>query len=1116
MKSNIKNIFLILTLFLAVSASAQDMRTISGKVIDAADGFPIPGATVYVDESSISNKTNQKGVIESASIGTVTDIDGSFELKINNNITSVRVTYMGYMPYSITISAQHVYSVALKSDTSELSEVVITGYQKIEKRKLTSAITKVEMSDIKQSGVASIDQMLIGQVSGVAVTQGTGSPGAVAKIRVRGTASLNGSQDPLWVLDGMPLESNDVPKNFDKDNIDVLTKFTIAGLNPEDIKDITILKDAAATAIYGARAANGVIVVTTKKGVRGKMKVNFSSNTFITQKPDFSKLNLLSSSQKVDLELSLATREDLTYRDGGGAISRILNQSNELAAFRSGGFSSLSFETQNAINTLRYNNTNWSDLIYQAAINQQYSLSFSGGGEKSDYYFSLGAFAEEGTTIGTGYDRYNLTLKNNFEVTDNLNVGVGLFGTQSKTTSYITDTDAYTSPSNYSRNVNPYLTLLNPDGSYNYDQDITGYSDRYVPFNILEERENTSYELKSRSIKAVLDVDYKIARGLSASSQLGLQFDNTASEKFADKNTYFTRKEKEKTRRYSNGDYVYFLPEGGIIQNTDTDFFQYNWKSMLNYSTTINQKHEIEAMGGLELRRNYNTAIATKGFGYDKKTLTTTQIIFPNESIANEAPYRTYQKFENENAFASFFGTASYTYDRKYTAFASVRYDGSDLFGVNPKYRYLPLWAISGSWLVSEEDFLADNKVISNLRVRASYGLQGNIDKNTSPFVVGEYKNTTILPGNSEPIITIISPPNDKLRWEKTANTNFGMDLGFFNNRISIITDFYGRKSIDLIGLQSLPVENGFEFTNSNWAQVTNKGFEISLATQNIKNEHFSWTTNINLSHNKSNVDRIQVRSNSYLPSKEGLPVNAVFALKTAGIDENGFPLFQNKNGEIVNSQTFFGLYDPYADFFPGEIAQSSLTAEETRDLFTYVGDLDPKYTGGIINTFKVNNFDLTIAASFNLKQTVVQRPAYNGTTVDRSQNYTTDILNAWSPTNTGSNLPGITSATSGSGDSWMAYQWYSGGNPIETYNLLDTWVHEMSYLRLSSIRLGYSLPTEATKRMLLDSVRFSVEGRNLFVISSDYKGYFNPETYGNIYAQPIPRSFSLGLNLTF
>lgn len=1111
-----KNLFYILSFFLALTGYAQETRTITGRVADAKDGLPIPGVTVYVESSSVSNSTSQKGVIESASIGTVTDFDGAFELKIKNNTTKIRVSYMGYQPYTIEITAQKAYKVFLKSDMSELDEVVVTGYQKIEKRKLTSAIAKVEMADIQQAGVASIDQMLIGQVSGVAVSQATGAPGVVAKIRVRGTASLSGSQDPLWVLDGLPLESNDVPKNYDKDNIDVLTNFSIAGLNPEDIKDITILKDAAATAIYGARAANGVIVVTTKKGKKGNMRVNFTANTFITQRPDFSKLNLLNSSQKVDLELALASREDLIYRDNGGQISRILNQADELVAYRSGGLTSLTPESQSSISALRNNNTNWGDLIYQDAVNQQYGLSLSGGGEKSDYYFSLGAYNEEGATIGTGYDRYNLTLKNNFEVTNKLNVGVGIFGTESTTKSYITDTDSFTSPSNYSRNVNPYQTVLNPDGSYNYDQDISGYSDRYVPFNIVEERENTSYELKSRSIKALFDVDYQITKKLKASSQIGLQFDNTSTEKFADKETYFTRKEREKTRRYSNGGYNYFLPDGGVIQNTNIDFFQYNWKTMLNYSTVLNGKHEIEVMAGSELRRNYNTSIATKGFGFDKTTLTTQQIIFPNQSVSNEAAYRTYQKTENENAFASFFATASYTYNRKYTFFGSVRYDGSDLFGADPKYKYLPLWAVSGSWSVSEEDFLKNNEVISNLRLRASYGLQGNIDKNTSPFVVGEFKNTTILPGQTEPIITILSPPNDKLRWEKTSNTNLGMDLGLFNNRINIITDVYGRKSTDLIGLQSLPLENGFEFTNANWAQVTNKGFEISLATQNINHPNFKWRTNINFSHNKSNVDRIQVRSNSYLPSREGLPVNAVFALKTAGIDDNGFPLFQNKKGEIVNTQTFFALFDPYADFFPGEISQSTLSAEETRDLFTYVGDLEPKFTGGITNTFKLYDFDLTVATSFNLKQTVVEKPSYNGTIVDRSQNYSTDILNAWSPENTSSNFPGITSKTSGSGDSWMAQQWYSGGNPIGTYNLLDTWVHEMSYMRISSIRLGYSLPKNATKKVFMDSVRFSIEGRNLFVISSDYNGYFDPETYGNIYSQPIARSFSIGCNLTF
>lgn len=1105
-----------LLLLLTIAGYAQETRTITGKVIDSQDQLPIPGTTIYAENTSVSNSTKQEGVIESASIGTITDMDGNFELKINKEIRTLRVSFIGYKPFTLEITAQKSYTISLKSDIDQLQEVVVTGYQKIEKRKLTAAVANVSMADIQQVGVASLDQLLVGQVSGVAVSPGTGAPGAAAKIRIRGTASLSGSQDPLWVLDGLPLESNDVPKNYDKDNIDLLTNYSIAGLNPDDIKDITILKDAAATAIYGARAANGVIVITTKKGRKGSMKINFNTNTFITQKPDFSKLNLMNSSHKVDLELAMAGRSDLTYRDSGGEITRILNGSNELDAFRTGGFSALNPNTQQSINALRKNNTNWGNLLYQTAVNTQHGLSLSGGGEKSDYYFSLGVYDEEGATIGTGFNRYNLTLKNNYELTDKFNIGISIFGAQSSTKSYITDTDGFTNPANYTRTVNPYLTPLNADGSYNYDKDISGYSDRYVPFNILEERENTSYELKNRAFKAIFDLDYKITKNLKASSQIGLQLDNTSSEKFADKETYFTRKEREKTRRYSNGSYNYFLPEGGIIQNTNADLFQYNWKTMLNYTTVFNEKHELDIMVGNELRRNYNTTIATKGFGFDPKTLTTTQIIFPNGDTAKDPDHTAYKKTQNENAYASFYATAAYTFDRKYTLFGSVRYDGSDLFGVDPKYKYLPLWAASGSWLVSEEEFLKDNPIISNLRLRASYGLQGNIDKGTSPFVVGKHENATILPGQTEGTIVILSPPNDKLRWEKTQNTNLGMDMGLFNNRINIITDVYGRKSSDLIGLRSLPLENGFEFTTLNWAQVTNKGFEIAVATKNIDQPNFKWTTNFNFSHNKSNVDRIEVQSNSYLPSKEGYPVNAIFALKTAGIDENGYPLFVNKKGETVNAQTFFDLFDVWADFFPGEFSQSKLDAEATRDLFTYAGDLDPKFTGGFTNTFKIHDFDLSVATTFNIKQTAVQRPPYNGTTVDRSQNYTTDILNAWSPTNTGANLPGITSKTSGTGDSWMAYQWFSGGSPIDMYNLLDTWVREMSYMRLSSVRFGYTLPKKTSAKILVESIRFSAEARNLFVISSDYKGYFDPETFGNIYAQPIPRSFSLGCNITF
>ncbi|WP_077403462.1 SusC/RagA family TonB-linked outer membrane protein [Cellulophaga omnivescoria] len=1111
------NKFLFTLFFVAVTAAwAQDTRTITGEVIGAEDGMPLPGASVYVSKNMIANETGVAGVIENTSIGVVVDFNGKFSLKIPVAITQITVSYLGYQTKTINLTAANNYIISLKENVDSLDEVILTGYQKVEKRKLTSSVAKVKMDDIEQIGVASVDQLLQGQVAGVVATTQTGAPGAPAKIRIRGTASLSGPQDPLWVVDGLPLEGNDVPDFSDKDNIDQLRNYAIAGLNPSDIEDITILKDAAATAIYGARAANGVIVVTTRRGKSGKMRVNFSANTFFSTKPNFDELNLMNSQQKVDFELGLAARTDLDFRTNKGEVARILNNSGELGTYQTNGFSSLSSATQSQINALKNNNANWGDLLYQTSVNTQYSLGISGGTDTSDYYFSLGYYDEEGTTIGTGLERYNITLKNNFDISDRLSAGASIFLSQSKKESYLTGTDAFTNPANYSRNVNPYFMPYAADGSYNYDQDIEGTDGRYVPFNFLEERENTAYDLKNQAVKAIFDGAYKITSNLTLSTQLGLQFDKTSTEKYAAGETYFSRKEREKSRRYDSSisDYYYFLPEGGIIQNWNEDFFQYNWKSLLTYDASFG-KHEVEGLLGSEFRRSKYTNIMSRGFGYNKNTLTTTPIIFPNEDTANESSYQTYDKTTAENAYASFYATGSYTYDRKYTFFGSVRYDGSNLFGVDPKYKYLPLWSVSGSWLASEEDFLKTSDVISNLRFRGSYGLQGNIDRNTSPFVIGEYDTTSILPGTSEETIVVTSPPNAKLRWEKTTNTNVGMDLGLFNGRINIAADVYKRNSTDLIGLRSVPLENGFEFTNLNWAELTNKGYEISLSTRNIVTKDFSWTTNINISHNKSNVDKIQVRDNSFLPSREGFPVNAVFALKTAGIDESGYPLFK-RGDEVVSAVDFFKLKDPWADFFPGFLTESELTNEEFRNLFTYVGDQDPKYSGGIINTFKFKNLDFTVAANFNLKQTVVERQPYNGTQLDRGQNYSARVLDAWSATNTTSNLPAIVGETSGAGDSWMAYKWFGGLNPIETMPLLDTWVKEMSYVRINSMRVGYSFPKSLTTKLNINSFRLSLEGKNLLVFGSDYNGYFDPETYGNIYAQPIAKTIAIGLNVTF
>ncbi|KUF42086.1 SusC/RagA family TonB-linked outer membrane protein [Myroides marinus] len=1118
-----KKLFLLFSLLTISLAFAQEKRVITGLVQDSTDKLGLPGASVIVETQTVSNATTQAGIVESTSIGTMTDFDGNFTLEVPQDTKSIRISFIGYESKLITLGAKGHYIVTLGTDTDILNEVVITGYQTIEKRKLTSSVAQVSMAEINQNGVASVDQMLAGQVAGMAVVNQTGAPGAPAKIRIRGTASLNGPQDPLWVLDGMPLEGNDVPNFNDKANIDQLQNFSIAGLNPDDIQDITILKDASATAIYGARAANGVILITTKKGKKGNMKVNFTANTFINERPDFKKLNLMNSDQKVDLELMLAGRSDIfNDRSNQGEVMRILNGTNELDTYRNGGFGALSSATQASINNLRKTNTDWGKEVYRPTFNQQYGLSLSGGNDVNDYYFSLGYFNEEGTTIGTGFERFNITLKDNYQVSDKLKVGVALFGTHSTKKNFIADSDS--SPVNYSRNANPYLAPYNADGSYMYDKDISGFGDVYVPFNFAEERANTRYELVNKSFKAVFDLEYQVLNDLKLTSQLGLQLDKSDTEKFLGKETYSTRKFREGTRYWDSASkqYKYFLPDGGIIENFNDDMFQYNWKTQLTYNAIFNDMHEVDVMAGMEIRKTDQTIIKSKGFGYDEHTLTTKPLIFPNGSTAvNNKIYEQYRKTVNENAYASFFATASYTFNRKYTVFGSVRADGSNLFGVDPKYRYVPLWAVSGSWDVTREKFMENLDFVSNLRLRASYGLQGNIDRTTSPFLVGEYNTVTILPGYPESNIQILGAPNGTLRWEKTTNTNVGFDLGLFNNKISIAVDAYNRKSTDLIGLRKLPLETGFEFTNMNWAQVTNKGYEIAITTRNISKPDFSWTTTFNFARNKSKVDKIQIFDNERLPSREGLPVNSAFVIKTAGLDEKGNLLFW-KDGAKVTGKEFFKLYDPMADFMPGYMVNSTLTNEEYRDLYTYAGDKDPKFTGGLINTVRIKNFDITVSAAFNLKQTVQKTPSYNAAKIDPGKNYTTEILDVWSPTNPNGTLPGIIANDNNGNytdnDNWMLAKWFDGadfGNG-NAYKSLDIWTKEISYIRISSIRLGYTLPKELLKKMRIDNVRFTVEGRNLFVFGTNYDGYFDPETYGNIYVQPIQKSFTLGLNVTF
>lgn len=1123
----------LLTLFVLICpllALAQQTRQITGQVLDRADGTPLVGATVFIapEETQAKNYNPQ---------GTIVYEQGRFAFKLPVSVKKVVVSYLGYEAQTIDISGKSNFTIYLSATESKMDAVVVTGYQRIEKRKLTSSIANVKMADIARDGVASVDEMLSGSIAGLTSTPTTGAPGGASKVKIRSTVTLNGNTDPLWVLDGMPLEGNDIPSDWSsKENVDNLYNMSIAGLNPADIEDITVLKDAAATAIYGARAANGVIIITTKKGRRNQAtRVNVSASLFVTDRPNLDKLNLMNASQKVDLELALAANGRLNYLSGMGGVARILDQAGERAALVGGGFSALSPETQSAINALRKNGTDWGKEIYQVALNQQYSISISGGGNKASYYFSGGYYNEQGTTVGTGFERLNLTLKTDYDLLKNLRFGTSVFVGQNKNDSYVSDTDVFTNPSRYTRTVNPYLNAYNPDGSYLYDPDMTARQrdSDVLDYNYFEERNNTEYTLKTRSIKTIFDLDYQPVKGLRLYTQFGLQVDNSMTEKMAQENSYFTRK----YARNSVVDGVRYMPEGGVIQNWNSDMSQYNWKAQIEYSGTFAKKHELDLMAGMEMRGTTNTTIHTKGFGYDHKTMVTEPMPIPSgdagERLANSFYFKQYQKSFYENRYLSYFFTGSYTYDNRYTIFGSMRYDGTNLFGVDPKYKFNPMWSISGAWSVNHEKFLRDAKWLDNLRLRASYGAQGNIDRSTSPYILGTW-TTRNVGGSFEDAIFVSSPPNQNLRWETTYTWNAALDFAALENRIGFTFEIYGRNSKNLITTRTIPQETGFTSTSSNFGEMSSKGIEFTLNTVNVRTRDFRWETSINIAHNTDRVDKVHIDENSYTPSKEGYSSSAVFAYKTAGLDEYGIPMFW-KDGQKVSLREFtdFRLDKTDYGFFVLYDPQVSTSQSAIRNNLSYIGSQNPNITGGFNNRFYYKNFDLSVSCNFVFGQLVKRTPFYSPTQTSPGENNTTEIGQVWSPENTSGIYPALTGNLKPDGTTWSGWdEWEANPDPYYLYNWileqynsisgaslfdnLDIWYKKINYFRVNSIRLGYAFPEKITRKLHMAGLRIHFEARNPFVIASNYDGYFDPETYGSIYSQPMARTYSVGLNITF
>lgn len=1077
---------ILLCLFIGILSMAAQTRTVTGSVFDKADNQPVIGATIAV--------MSAQGTVAH---GTTTDLDGKFKLEVPSGTQNLTCRFMGYTTTTIHLqTGKDNYTVYMENDSKQLNELVVTGYQAIDRRKLTSAVTTIKMSDEIIGGVNNIDQALAGQIAGLSSVTSSGSPGAPVKLRIRGTASLSGTQDPLWVLDGIPLEGTDIPSMEDLQDIDNIYQTSIAGINPQDIESITVLKDAAATAIYGARAANGVIVITTKKGKAGKPQINFSMKLTYNPKTDIDRLNLLNSDEKVDLELGLL-QSDYTYRENKGDVARIIAGYGLTDAYKAGGWNALSPEAQADINALRAVNTDWNDILFRGVFNQEYNVSLSGGSEKATYYSALGYYVEQGNVESVKNDRFNLTLKTDYRINSKLKVGASVFANRRKQRSYLTYNEGFTNPVYYSRIANPYMRPFDDEGNYIYDTNVQHrQGDDIVPdFNIFEERANTSNENTFTSLMSIFDAEFKWNEHFKVTSQFGLQWDENMIEKYAGQDSYAMRREKE--QHQYNGTTV--LPEGGSNKITENHSSQWTWKAMAEYQNRFKDIHELELMAGTEIRHNEDKSLYSAVYGYDARTLTSKPIIFPNEEKAESVPLHTETYLEN--AFVSWFATGSYTLLHRYTLGGSIRFDGSDIFGVAKKYRYLPLYSVSGLWRISDEPFMKNVTVINNLGLRASYGLQGNIDKNTSPYLIGIYDQTTILPGNSEDAIRPSSAPNPDLRWEKTQSANIGMDLSLWDNIISLSVDYYYRKGTDLIGLRMLPLETGYTSTTVNWAQMENEGVEVALTTRNIHTKDFTWFTNLNFGYNDNTVLRETVAENAIRPSREGYSVGAIFAYKTAGLDDEGYPLFLTQDGRKVTATEFFKLNNAGA---------STLSAEEQRNLYSYIGSTEPKVSGGFMNTFKYKRVTLGINCIFNFGMYVQTTPTYDPTNYDRGLNSNRDILNRWTPDHTNTTLPKLMTENDGRTGEYLRYK------EQNLFRELDIWIKKQNYFRFESIRLGYELPEKWLKPVGIKSASVSLEGRNLWVIASNYHNYLDPETMGNPYAAPIPKSFIFGLNVNF
>ncbi|WP_163401180.1 SusC/RagA family TonB-linked outer membrane protein [Flavobacterium fluviatile] len=1098
---------------------------IKGKVTDVS-GSPLPGATVLAKGTKVA---------------VLTDFDGNFSIEMPANSTQLVISYVGMETKEIGIENTNP-TIILNESGQNLKEVIITtGYEKTSKRTFTGAVSKISGAELKVDGVVDISRMIEGKAAGVTVQNITGTFGTAPKITVRGSSSIFGDTKPLWVIDGVVQEDiiNISFADLASGNSETLLSSSVAGLNANDIQSIEILKDASATSIYGSRSLNGVVVVTTKQGRRDSpLKVSYSVENSVRTVPSYTQYDILNSQESMSILKEMEQKGFLdiptTLQGRSGGVYNILSKAINTYVPETDSYlvNNDPLSRNNFLRKYELANTDWFKILFRPSLTQTHSLSFSGGGKNNTFYASLGYYTDPGWTIADDVKQLSSNIKGTFFINDKLSVTMSTMASvrkQGAPGSYESKKDVVFGKVTRDFDINPFNYVLNTSRTlraYDDNGDLEYSRNNWAPFNIVNELQNNVLEIDVKDMRFQLDLEYKLNKHLTYNLTGSARYANTSREHKIYEGSNVVEAYKAGTEYGVEGvnttvrnDNVFLytdpddltaqpisvLPNGGFLRKFTNELTSYNIRNSVNYRNTFNEKHEVEGFFGTELRSldRSNDNFTAAGLQFDRglTAFTDPRII---EKIINEGS--SYYGFNEERErTVGFFGKVGYTYDRRYTGSITGRYDGSNRQGNSGSGRWLPTYTFSGKWNVTEEKFMQNTKVINNLALRGSYGLTATAGPATNSLAIYKsYITDRLAISDRETGINIEELQNSDLTWEKQFETNIGVDLGMFNNRVQFVSDIYSRKAFDLVDYVVTSGVGGQRIKQGNNANMETKGLEIGFTTQNIVTNNFKWSSTVNFSVYDQKITKLENQPSAFDlidangGNTVGHPRNSLYSYQFTGLNNQGLPTFVQAEGE-TDSVTGANFQD----------------TENVTDYLKFEGSIEPNKSIGFSNTFSYKNWSLYVFVVGSGGNKVRLNQAYDSQYDDLTV-FTKDFTNRW--INPGdeafTNVPVIADK--------RLVQNYGTQDQLSiaynTYNYSDVRIADGDFVRLKNVSLSWEFPSDFKKKLGLSSFTLKGSTVNPWLIYSDKKLNGQDPEFRNTggVALPVTTQYTFAINLSF